>query len=169
MEEQTPFKLLEQYIKTYYSHQAEQGEVDYRAQGYLGFSAAGNYYLLNIAEVLEVVTDVGAITPLPFSKSWLLGLVSHRNEVYSVVDFNLFLDKNNKTSSRAIRNFILLQGVGQSYILKVDGVYGLKSYEVSDLDSEAWIDGRAYMEGKDWVRINLEHLVSDQVFIQNMQ
>lgn len=169
MENQTPFKLLEQYVQSYYLHQADKNEGDYRVQGYLGFSVAENNYLLNIVEVLEVVTDVGVITPLPFSPNWLLGLISHRNEVYSVVDFNLFLKKNNKISTRSVRNFILLQGVAQGYILKVDNVYGLKSYEVSDIGPEKWIDGRVYMEGKDWARINLEDLLSDQSFIQNLQ
>lgn len=168
----SPFQILLNYIEL--SRERRETRInrgDY-TDGYLAFNASDDYYLISMAQVLEVATDVGNITPLPFSPNWLLGLISHRSEVYSVVDFNRFLGKKPRSSTgrQKTNSFILLRDVGQGYVLKVDNVYGIRSCEIGLLQSQyGWIDGHAHIEEKDWMRINLANLVADTAFVQSIQ
>lgn len=168
----SPFQILLHYAEM--SRERREMRVNHGdyTDGYLAFNVSDDYYLIGMTQVLEVATDVGNITPLPFSPNWLLGLTSHRSEVYSVVDFGRFLGKKSRptTGRQQIKNFILLRDVGQGYILKVDHVYGIRSCEIGLLQSQyGWIDGHAHMEEKDWMRINLAHLVADTAFVQSIQ
>lgn len=168
----SPFQILLDYVEM--SRERRELRVnrgDY-TDGYLAFNVGDENYLIGMTQVLEVATDVGNITPLPFSPAWLLGLISHRSEVYSVVDFGRFLGKKSRSTigKQKLSNFILLRDVGQGYVLKVDAVYGIRSCEIGLLQSQyGWIDGHAHMEEKDWMRINLAHLVADTAFVQSIQ
>lgn len=167
----SPFRLLLNYVELSTERRETRVSRGDYTDGYLAFSVGEDCYLIGMTQVLEVATDVGTITPLPFSPKWLLGLISHRSEVYSVVDFARFLGKKSRTSGRAQNhNFILLRDVGQGYVLKVDTVYGIRTCEIGLLQSQyGWVDGHAHMEEKDWMRINLANLVADTAFVQSIQ
>lgn len=163
-----PFQLLVSYVEMYHQHQAQQQDTHLETNNYLAFSTGGINYLLSMKYVFEVLTEVDSITPLPFSPGWLLGLTSHRSEIYSVIDFKSFVDQK-LSPAKKNENYILLRDAGQGYILKVEAVYGIRSCEVASLQSQYdWIDGNATMNDKNWLRINLENLVADVSFIKNM-
>lgn len=165
----SPFQVLLLYEQL---HQQLPQEVafkeDVKSNNYLAFSAGEENYLLLMEEVLEVMTGLENITPLPFSPPWLIGLTSHRNEIYSVVDFKKFIDRK----ARSIKNkgsYILLQNTGKGYILKVETVWGIRACDVQSVSSSlSWLDGQAQADEKNWLRINLERLVTDASFIQSI-
>lgn len=169
----SPFDYLLTYQEMYQKRQEIQSNASFDSENYLAFKAGDESYLLNMTYVFEVATQINEITPLPFSPRWLLGLTSHRTDIYSVVDFKNFVGKKQNQSSSNARlesSFILLHKEGQGYILKVDEVYGIRSCEVTAVQSQfAWIDGQAHTDNKDWLRINMKSLINDASFIQNIQ
>lgn len=164
------FEILRDYVGQHQNklkHSTQRQKIDL---GYLAFSAGDHHYLLDMSKVLEVNAEISQLTPLPFCPAWLLGLTSSRGEVYSVVDFKRFVDSNANRRQTQVDNFIALQEEGRGYILKVDAVQGIRYCDVSQIKSpRAWINGHATMDGREWLRIDLAHLVSDAKFIQNLQ
>lgn len=167
---QQVFAILHDYVERFQSksqHNAQRHKLDL---GYLAFSAGDHYYLLDMGKVLEVTSEISHLTPLPFTPSWLLGLTSSRGDVYSVVDFKRFVDSSGGKRLSPNYNYIALQEEGRGYILKVDVVQGIRYCDVSQLKSpRVWINGHATMDGREWLRIDLAHLVSDAKFIQSVQ
>lgn len=168
--EPSPFSLLESYVATY--RQRRDARVSHQLinDSYLAFSAGEDNFLLEMSQILEVVTVTPEITALPFSPSWLLGLTSQRGNIYSVVDFKQFVSPKQQFKPQRSPSFLFLCGLGQGYALKVDSVLGIRSSEMSLLQSQlGWVDGHTKLEGRDWMRINLGNLIADATFIQNMQ
>lgn len=164
------FGILNDYVEQFKSKEQRNTQRNKMDLGYLAFSAGEYHYLLDMGKVLEVNAEISQLTPLPFCPAWLLGLTSSRGEVYSVVDFKRFVDNN--ATRRQLQNdsYIALQEEGRGYILKVDTVQGIRYCEVNQLKSpRVWINGHATMDGREWLRIDLAHLVSDAKFIQNLQ
>lgn len=167
----SPFAMLQEYVNLYRARKEARVLSGTDTDSYLAFSAGDECYLLSMAQVLEVATQLDDITPLPFSPFWLLGLTSHRGNIYSVVDFKYFANKKLRSAKNKSNNsYMLLRDVGQGYILKVDFVHGIRSCDVGLLQSQyGWIDGHAHMDDRDWLRINLANLAADASFIQSMQ
>lgn len=166
------FQILQDYVERFKSKSQRNAQRQKLDLGYLAFSAGEHYYLLDMGKVLEVNAEISHLTPLPFTPSWLLGLTSSRGDVYSVVDFRRFVDGNSTGgySAAGQQNYIALQEEGRGYILKVDVVQGIRYCEVSQLKSpRVWINGHATMDGREWLRIDLAHLVTDAKFIQSVQ
>lgn len=164
------FDILNDYVAQYKSKIQRNNQNQKLDLGYLAFSAGDHHYLLDMGKVLEVNAEISQLTPLPFSPSWLLGLTSSRGEVYSVVEFKRFVDGNAVRRHNQNDNYIALQEEGRGYILKVDTVQGIRYCEVSQLKSpRAWINGHAAMDGREWLRIDLAHLVTDAKFVLNLQ
>ncbi|SUO95345.1 chemotaxis protein CheW [Suttonella ornithocola] len=162
-----PFEILLGYQQQYLSRKETQTQTQTSNDSYLAFKAGNEYYLLSMTNVFEVATDINTITPLPFTPVWLLGLTSRRTDIYSVVELKSFIDKAVRPSPKNIGSYIILREAGQGYILKVDIVFGIREYSVTSLQTQqSWIDGHIHLEDKNWLRINLGNLVTDNSFIQ---
>lgn len=167
---QQVFAILQDYIERFKTKSQDNAQRHKLDLGYLAFSAGDHYYLLDMSKVLEVTSEISHLTPLPFTPPWLLGLTSSRGDVYSVVDFKRFVDSHSGKRLSPSHSYIALQEEGRGYILKVDVVQGIRYCDVSQLKSpRAWINGHATMDGREWLRIDLAHLVTDAKFIQSVQ
>lgn len=164
------FEILSSYVEQFQNKLQRNSQRHKLDLGYLAFNAGDHRYLIDMVKVLEVNTEISQLTPLPFSPAWLLGLTSSRGEVYSVVDFKRFVDHSAGRRQIQNDNYIALQEEGRGYILKVDMVQGIRYCEVSQIKSpRAWINGHATMDGREWLRIDLAHLITDAKFILNLQ
>lgn len=168
---ETPLELLSSYVARYAQREvAERNHIDRNQDSYLAFSSGEENYLISMAQVFEVLAETPEMIVLPFTADWLCGLTSHRGEVYSVVDFNHFVTGRKRAAVKKQAAYILLRDIAQGYILKVDSVMDIRSAPLSPLRSQwAWIDAYARIDGRNWLRINLAHLVTDAAFIQNIQ
>lgn len=163
------FAILLDYVARFKNKSKDSAQRYKLDLGYLAFSAGDHYYLLDMSKVLEVTSEISHLTPLPFAPSWLLGLTSSRGDVYSVVNFKRFVDNHSGKRLSPNYSYIALQEEGRGYILKVDVVQGIRYCDVNQLKSpRAWINGHATMDGHEWLRIDLAHLVTDAKFIQNV-
>jgi purine-binding chemotaxis protein CheW len=66
------------------------GDMDKASEQYVVFKLAASEYAINIAYVAELLRMV-AITPLPASPEWVLGVVNLRGKVIPVIDLRVRL------------------------------------------------------------------------------
>lgn len=166
---QTPFALLQRYAQMHERNKKSQVAKQEIDNNYLCFTASDQHYLVDVRDVEEVVNDIGTIVPLPFAPYWLLGLVGHRGEVFSVVDFRRFAEiKLTKQHRVGFEYYLLLKGVGRGYALKIDSVLGIYHLDIQKKSASScdWIDGYTQMEEKEWLRIDVSRLVNNSVFVQ---
>jgi twitching motility protein PilI len=128
-------------------------------------------YLLDLDDVSEV-SPVGAVTPVPLTKTWFLGVTNVRGTLYAVSDFATWLGLH-FTSDIGARRLILL-GQRLSKIragLVVTRVVGLRLLdEMKPHDAPlgraweraSWLD----RDGVGWIEVDLEQLALDAEFLQ---
>ena len=165
-----PVSLLLSYEEQYKRRHTEKRGGDLgKGNAFLAFRCGEKDYLLEMSSVLEVVTDKVSASSLPFSKPWLLGLVNHRGEIYSVVDFLLYSTKSNAKASK-ISNYLFLRGVADGYVLKVGEVFGIRSLtanvEATPDATHSWIAGAINVDNKDMSVINVSKLIAERSFIE---
>ncbi|PNK60994.1 chemotaxis protein CheW [Psychrobacter sp. FDAARGOS_221] len=64
----------------------------------VAFSIAGMQFVAPIGEVTEVIASPQQITPVPLSKSWLLGIANVRGQLLPIMDLAKFLNLNSRNS-----------------------------------------------------------------------
>lgn len=83
------------------------------------------------SEHVREVTRVGALTPLPRSPSFVLGVVGHRGQVLPLIDLQRFLQQGEARPTARSRLFIS-EHQGQSAGILADHVVGLRRIFVAD-------------------------------------
>lgn len=140
-------------------------------QSRLAVQVGDRGFLLNLDDVSEV-SPVGAITPVPLTQPWFLGVANVRGTLYAVTDFAVWLGLH-ITSDIAARRLILLgQRLGKVRAgLIVTRVVGLRLLDemrageaplTRSWESAAWVD----RDGTSWTEVDLERLASDAEFLQ---
>ncbi len=141
----------------------------------LGLSAAGQRWLLRLAETGEVIATP-PLTTVPLTRPWFLGVANIRGNLYSVVDFAGFLGYDivpplaTGGSSRLVlfgpRAGELRAGI---VVPRVMGLRNLAELAPAAAPADApswyrqrWIDG----EGAAWQEIDLAGLARDPGFLQ---
>jgi purine-binding chemotaxis protein CheW len=101
---------------------------------------SGVSYAVPLPSVQEV-EQVPAITPVPFSAQWVLGVINLRGTVLTLVDLPALLDLGVWQTSRNAR--ILVVRGDEPVAVAVDGLQGMRRMPVSALtEIEGAIEGR---------------------------
>lgn len=95
------------------------------------FLIAGEHYGLEFAFVREVF-PVGALTPLPCTPAFVLGIVNVRGEIVSVVDLRKFFELP-KWGLSDLNKVVILQSDDMTFGILADEVKGVRSLPRSDL------------------------------------
>ncbi|MDR2016018.1 MAG: chemotaxis protein CheW [Burkholderiales bacterium] len=136
----------------------------------LGFSAGNERWLCHLNQTEEVLVSP-PITPVPLTQPWFLGLTNVRGNLYSVIDFSLFLGKAPVIHNTEARLVLLSRTTGAiNAALLVQQVYGLRSVKgfaptgQSAQDKmwsiQNWMDA----EGNAWHEVDLNKLAQDSEF-----
>ncbi|MCL2309919.1 MAG: chemotaxis protein CheW [Proteobacteria bacterium] len=136
----------------------------------LGFAAGGERWLCRLQQTEEVLVSP-PITPVPLTQPWFLGLTNVRGNLYSVIDFSLFLGKAPTAHNAEARLVLLSRSTGAvNTALLVQQVYGLRSVKgfaptgqgTQDKvwNVQNWMDA----EGHVWHEANLSKLAQDSEF-----
>lgn len=141
----------------------------------LGVMIGQARFLIDLREAGEIVS-AGAMTKVPLTKDWYLGLANIRGNLTSVVDFGRF--SGNEATSREANCRIVAFATGLSFNsgLLVSQVLGLRnSSEMELLAEESNADGTALRpwilnrfrdrDGNQWAELSLSLLVQDQEFL----
>jgi twitching motility protein PilI len=140
----------------------------------LAVFAANQHFLLDLADVAEVA-PVAAVTPVPFTKSWFLGVTNVRGTLYAVSDMAAWILGRRTTSSDAMRVVLLGQRLARLRtaimvervvgLRLLDDMVGIPDAELRPWEKSAWRD----KDGTAWHEIDLANLVMDSDFLQVVQ
>ena len=118
----------------------------------LGFIAAGERWLLDAGSGVQVID--AAITPVPLTQPWYLGLVAYRQRLLGAIDLG-GLRGADVAPLRATERLLVLPERWNA-ALRVDRVHGL-------LDAAA-IDS-ANADGMRWQMLDIDHLCQSTDFL----
>jgi len=160
--------------------QEDQQLEEEQSAAWLGLKLAEFHVLINLADVIEVL-PVPSIQPVPLTKQWFLGMANVRGNLVSISSMAQLMQmpaQPIKPSSR----IVLFNSVRTTQAaIVVDGVLGLQHIETMrataiDFENNGralreyrhWFeaDGLIDKHGKQWLRLDVDHLLRDPVFLQ---
>jgi len=142
-----------------------------RANG-LGVEIGGVRYLLDLLEAGEIV-PVPALTRVPLTRPWYLGLANIRGSLVGVVDLASYLDQAaapgsapNGMPNAGARIITLAPSLGVPCGLLVTRVFGLR--HAADMRPGPAPDGDKLVDadGQAWTPLALAELVREERFLQ---
>lgn len=139
-----PFEILAEYERLSLAHQAgapEQIEAPGLWRG-IAFRVGERVLASSIGEVNEIMVPQ-ALTPVPGTQPWMLGVANVRGNLVPVIDLGLFLFGIATTTGDRTRVLLVRQGVSGSVGLLVDEVAGQRSLTLEmQADAEGEDDQR---------------------------
>lgn len=152
--------------------QAARSGVDTRVNQ-LGVMIGQNRWLLNLQEAGEIVS-VGAITQVPLTQDWFLGLANIRGNLISVIDFARFQGHAPTQLDKDCRIVAFAPGLSFNSGLLVSRVMGLRNIAEMELqvgnssaaDATPWATQRYVDNGSQaWTELNLSLVIQDPQFL----
>jgi twitching motility protein PilI len=151
--------------------QAARSGVDSRVNQ-LGVQIGQNRWLLNLQEAGEIIS-VGAITPVPLTQEWFLGLSNIRGHLISVIDFARFQGQAPTPIDKDCRIVAFSPALSFNSGLLVSRVMGLRNVSEMELqkdkpvaDATPWAT-QSYVDNDSqvWTELNLSLIVRDPEFL----
>lgn len=140
----TSFEALVDYERRSLAHVAgvpEQIEAPGLWRG-IGFRVGDRYFVSSISEVNEILSMPAALTPVPATRNWLLGVGNVRGNLIAVVDLKQFLvEQRTHVSDRS--RVLWVKQAGGGVGLLVDEVLGQRNLtDEQRVDAEGESDPR---------------------------
>ncbi|MCK5783780.1 MAG: chemotaxis protein CheW [Desulfobacterales bacterium] len=131
---------------------AQENEERRELGRYICIELFGRQLAIPLSSVLEA-GELQQVQSLPLLPSWLTGITNIRGEIVSVVNFALFLDHKNQSSSKA-QSFLVVHDDTLKIAITVDRVVGTRFLFSSpgthqNVDTRSELDfyaGRAFYE-----------------------
>src|SRR3954468_14119156 len=137
----------------------------------LGVLIGDKRWLLNLQEAGEIVS-VGAITKVPLTHDWFLGLTNIRGNLISVIDFARFQGQAPTLIDKDCRIVAFAPGLSFNSGLLVSRVMGLRNVGGMEAQpaqrqaSAAWSTQRyTDRESQVWTELSLSMVVQDTQFL----
>lgn len=124
----TPFEVLADYERRSLAHVAglpEQIEAPGLWRG-IGFRVGLRHFVSVIAEVNEILT-MPVLTPVPGTRSWLLGIANVRGNLVPIIDLRDFVEGERTVVTDSSRVLVVRQQAGSVGLL-IDEVLGQRSF-----------------------------------------
>lgn len=136
----------------------------------LGVMLGDKRLLIDLKDIIEVL-PVPAYQTVPFTQPWFLGVTNVRGILYNLTDLAQFMRL--PALARSANNRILLlnsQNTAQTALL-VTGLVGLRNTADMQISPENKKENYARevfvdAEQNEWIELDVEALVEDEVFIQ---
>lgn len=173
---QTPFETLARYERLSLAHASGGGQERMEAPGLwrgIGYRAGNHLFVSGIEEINELLA-VPALTPVPGTKPWLLGVANVRGNLMPVIDLARFLFSERTQHSERTRLLVVRQGNGNVALL-VDEVYGQRTVDTEqrrDAEREEdprltrFVDDRVEVDGQRLALFSMGKLVRAPDFRQ---
>ncbi len=137
----------------------------------LGVMIGQRRWLLSLQEAGEIIS-VGAITKVPLTHNWYLGLSNVRGNLISVIDFAAFQGQASTVIDKESRIVAFAPGLAFNCGLLVTRVLGLRNVAemeartdsgegVAQWSSQHYVD----RDSQDWTELNLSLVVQDAQFL----
>lgn len=138
----------------------------------LGVMIGPDRWLLNLREAGEIV-PLGAITKVPLTQDWFLGLANIRGNLTSVVDLARFCGRTPTPVDKESRIVAFAPALSFNSALLVSRVLGLRSIADMQPQPDVASDGRPWIvrryadeESRVWTELNLSFIMQDPRFLQ---
>lgn len=140
--------------------------------GGLAFGVGDQHLITALTSIVDV-RDCPAITPVPGTRAWVMGVCNVRGKLFSVVDLGMFLGITSRGAAGESR-LLVINDDDLGCTLFVPRIYGLRYFtEDQSTQDNAGLDeailpytDRRYVEGeRTWTVLSLERLVSDERFL----
>jgi twitching motility protein PilI len=127
----------------------------------LGVEIGGRRYLLDLLEAGEIV-PVPALTGVPLTQPWYLGLANIRGSLVGVVDLARFFGHDGPAAGPAARLVTFAPSLGMPCGFVAARVHGLR--QAADMTPH---DGHLVdADGQEWTPLALGALAQDERFLQ---
>ena len=142
-------------------------------QSLLGFESGEEYWLVDLTDAGEVL-PVPALSTVPLTQSWFLGIANIRGTLYSVTDLAAFHAA--EPTSIKVQSRLLLAGArfGSNTALLMSRTLGIKALsalealpaETAKAASQPW-RGERYRDSEEriWTRLQLPALLNAAQFL----
>jgi twitching motility protein PilI len=136
----------------------------------LGVQSGAENLLLRLDESGEVL-PVPVVSPVPLTRAWFLGLANIRGNLYSVIDFALFMGGEATPRTADARIVLVAERYQVNAALLINRMLGLRNLQQLQKDDEApaapWI-AASYRDqsGGAWRELAVGELVRHQDFLQ---
>lgn len=137
----------------------------------LGVKSGGHNWLINLADVSEVV-PLGGYTAVPLTKPWFIGMTNVRGNLFGIVDFSSFCGGEPTMMNVDCRLLLLNPRYGVNAALLVSRMQGLRGAEQlepreSDTVRPLWIAAEyADQASQQWNELDVNGLVQTPEFLQ---
>ncbi len=138
----------------------------------LVFTVAGVRLVSDMHEVSELLRMPEAITKVPGSKPWLIGIANVRGNLLTIVDLQAYLGGNPIVAGKSSRVLVIQRGSFQAGLL-VPGVIGMREFDFEHRLPNARLEGAvgAYVyeafqiDRELWPVFNMRALATDPNFV----
>ncbi len=129
----------------------------------LGVQVASEFWLVDMVDISEVLPVVKS-TVLPMSKSWVVGMVNVRGNLYCVADIAAFLGKGRVSGEMHNRMLLVADQHQFNAALLVEKVLGLRDTERWHFDAGkgCYVDE----QGVKWHKLDVSGLLGQAEFLQ---
>ena len=146
------------------------GANEQTAAGLLGFLSGPDHWLVKLADSGEVA-PLPALTSVPLTRRWFVGIANIRGNLYSVTDFSAFQGKETTPQNAGSRLLLIGTRHGNNAALLVTRTLGLRKIDdltpAADADeSPAWCR-QTYTdrEGRRWKVLSVPELLAEERFM----
>lgn len=98
----------------------------------VAFDIAGERFVAPIGEIAEVITMPAALTPVPLTKPWLIGIANVRGQLLPLADLAKFLNLNSRIPQQSRRKVLVIHHQTMWFGLLVDNVWNIKKFSAAD-------------------------------------
>ncbi len=130
----------------------------------LGVQIGGQNWLVEMGDIAEVL-PLPALTPVPLTKPWFLGVANVRGKLYGITDISAFSGTGDTLRGQSNRVLLLADKYAFNAGLLVPRVIGLR-------DSAAWsqttVGGELRLSddsGQVWRRLDIPALLQNEDFL----
>lgn len=127
----------------------------------LGVQIGAARYLLDLTQAGEIVS-VPALTAVPLTQPWYLGLANIRGNLVGVIDLARFFGDGDTGTGADARIVTFAGALGFNCGLLVSRVFGLRQADRMTAQAGQLRDA----DGQDWTVLDLATLVDDEQFLQ---
>lgn len=130
----------------------------------LGVLVGDEYWLVDMAEISEVL-PVPPLTPVPLTRPWYCGVANVRGNLYSIVDFSVFV--GGAATSQEGQSRILLAGQKFAFnagllVSRVLGLRNMANWEHYEQDGEIRLRDA---HGQVWRKLDMAQLLQQPEFL----